>query len=171
MTAPASLEAFYQAAEPYVSLFDTFASKYPLIDYVVPDHICYKCGSRASFEKLRDIFEREGCWVFQSTISKRTIAYIRLKQPLKTVLGDINYLELADQKPDRTQRARFDHIEVYPSEWTYDNMIKHLSDAGERVLVNERPHHSTHEIDIGSGFKFSCTRERLVDKIKREEML
>ncbi|MES2007228.1 MAG: VOC family protein [Patescibacteria group bacterium] len=163
------LEGFYAEAEPYMALFDAFAKKHDLVGQAQADHLCYKCGSRGTFEQLRTMFEKAGCWIYQSPITGRTIAYVGLKRPFRTMLGDIRYLELSDQKPDFTQRTKFDHVEVYPLHRTYEDMVAELG-VSEKVVLEERPHHTTHSVDIG-GFLFRCTVGPLVDKIKATEML
>jgi len=165
-----TIEDFYQGSKKYVEFFDVFAEKHNLQGITQADHICYKCGSRESFEKMRNMFERESLYIHQSIISNRPIAYIRFKKGIETSLGTILYLELSDQKVDGSQQEGFDHIEVFPTTISYDDMIKKLEET-EKVIKVERPHHTTHDIDIGEDFLFRCTREPLIDKIKREEML
>lgn len=165
-----SIEQFYNESEASVKVFNAFVNKHNLTGRMVPDHICYKCDSRESFEVIRKIFETESAYMFQSIISNRPIAYIKLKMPIQTVLGDIWFLELSDQKPDGSQTEGFDHIEVYPTTFSYDDMIKELEKT-ETVVMIERPHHTTHDVELENGFVFRCTREPLIDKIKRDEMI
>lgn len=169
MTTITTLRDFYTQAEPYVRLFDAFAERHQLVPKAQADHICYKCDSSATFETIRALFERESGYIYQSLISKRRIAVIRLPSPIETVLGPIHFLELSDQKPDNSQDNRFDHIEVYPLTLSYETMVQELA-LTEKVVQVDRPHHSTHDIDIQDGFFFRCTREPLIEKIKREEM-
>jgi predicted metalloenzyme YecM len=110
-----SAETFYTQSKSIIRTFDTFIAKHALKGECLVDHICNKCGSRQSFEALRDIFEWEGEYVYQSIISKRPIAFIKFKKPINTALGDIYYLELSDQKPDSSQKEGFDHIEIIPT--------------------------------------------------------
>jgi predicted metalloenzyme YecM len=165
-----TIEEFYEEGEKYVELFDGFAAKHTLAGKVQTDHICYKCGSRQSFEKLREMFETESLYIYQSIISKRPIAIIRFKKGIETSLGPINFLELSDQKPDSSQRDGFDHIEAYAVGRTYDDMVKEF-EKSEIVIKVERPHHTTHDIDIGDGFLFRCTQGLLIEKIKSSEMV
>ncbi len=161
---------FYSGAEKYIKLFDDFVKKHSLQNITKADHICYKCDSKKSFERIRSMLEGESEYIFQSIISNRRIAYIKLKKGFKTVLGTIQFLELSDQKPDGTQTDRFDHIEVYPKSISYNEMVKRLEKT-ERVIKAERPHHPTHDIEIGSGFVFRCTKGLLIKKIKKLEMI
>ena len=165
-----TLEEFYEGSKKFVEIFDAFAAKLAIVGRAQADHICYKCGSKESFEQMRAMFESESRYVYQSIISKRRIAVIRLTQSIETSLGTINFLELSDQKPDNSQHDGFDHIEAYPVGWSYDDMVKEF-EAREKVIKVERPHHSTHDIDIGNGFLFRCTHEPLIEKIKSQELL
>jgi predicted metalloenzyme YecM len=165
-----SAEEFFDGAKKYIALFDAFVEKHKLAGRAAPDHICYKCGSRESFEAMRNMFERESEYIYQSIISKRPIAIIRFKQPIETALGLIKFLELSDQKPDNSQIDEYDHIEAYPLGRSYEDMVKEF-EASETVIKAERPHHTTHDIDIGGGFLFRCTQGLLIDKIKSTEMI
>jgi predicted metalloenzyme YecM len=164
-----SIEGFYAESETFVALFDTFAVKHNLRGRARADHICYKCDSKESFEKIREIFEGASEYVYQSIISKRRIAIIRFKKGIQTSLGVINFLELSDQKPDSSQRNGFDHIEAYAAGRSYNEMVKEF-ESSEEVIKVERPHHTTHDIDIGGGFLFRCTQGPLIEKIKNTEM-
>lgn len=84
-------------------------------------------------------------------------------------MGTINFLELSDQKPDGSQIDAFDHIEVYPTKISYEKMIGELGKS-EQIILVERPHHTTHDIEIGSNFLFRCTKGPLLEKIKTTEM-
>lgn len=164
-----NIQDFFTQSRPFVELFNAFAKKHSLPGNAKADHICYKCDSRESFEKLHTLFEYESEYMYQSIISKRPIAIIKFKTPIETDLGPIWYLELSDQKPDASQKDGFDHIEVYATSGSYDDMVTKLK-ASENVIEVIRPHHSTHDIDIGSGFLFRCTQGPLIEKIKSEEM-
>ncbi len=164
-----TMDEFYKNAEPYIQKFNAFAKQHDLVGKTSPDHLCYKCGSHESFEAMRAMFEWASEYTHQTIISGRRIAYIKLKQPIETVLGQIWFIELSDQKPDNSQVDSYDHIEVYGTQITYDEMVAHLEHEGANVVKVERPHHTVHNIDIG-GFTFSCTRGPLIEKIKNEEM-
>ncbi len=104
-----TLEEFYTEAEKSTRSFDNFAHKHSLQGKTGADHICYKCDSKESFDNIRALLEFESEYVYQSIISKRRIAYIKLKSGISTALGEINFLELSDQKPDGSQKNGFDH--------------------------------------------------------------
>ena len=163
-------EDFYTGAKRYVQLFNAFVEKHSFVDKVRADHICYKCGSRESFEHLRTMFENESRFLFQSIIAKRRIVIIGLVKPIQTVAGEIMILELSDQKPDGSQIDKYDHIETYGTAISYEEMIRQLEQS-EKVIKVERPHHSTHDIDIGESFLFRCTEGPLLNKIKTSEMV
>ena len=165
-----TIENFYAESRQFVELFDAFAAKHSLFGRTQADHICYKCESKESFESMREMFESESKYVYQSIISKRRIALIRFKKGIETSIGTINFLELSDQKLDNSQRDGFDHIEAYAVGRTYDEMVKEF-ESYERVTKVERPHHTTHDIDIGGGFLFRCTQGPLIEKIKDSEMV
>lgn len=165
-----SIEEFYVVSVRYIELLDTFAAKHDLSGRAQADHICYKCGSQESFEEMREMFESESEYIYQSVISKRRIAIICLKKGIETSLGGIRFIELADQKPDNSQHECFDHIEAYAVGRTYDEMVEEF-EASEQVVKVERPHHTTHDIDIGGGFLYRCTQGPLIEKIKSSEMI
>ena len=164
-----SLSDFYTNAEKYITVFNEFAEKHSLMGITQADHICYKCDSHESFVCTRALFEHTSEYIFQSIISNRRIAYIKLGQGIETVLGTIYFLELSDQKPDNSQQEKFDHIEVYPTTISYTEMIAKL-EASEQVIKVDRPHHTTHDIYIGENFLFRCTEGPLIEKIKNTEM-
>lgn len=166
-----TIQEFQQQAEHYVNLFNGFAIKHQLEVTTKADHICYKCDSAVSFEAIKKVFEANSDYIYQSIIAERRISYIKLKQGIETVLGTIYFLELSDQKPDGSQTNSFDHIEIYPTTITYDELVEKLKTAGEAVIEKIRPHHSTHDIDISDDFLVRLTHEPLVEKIKRDEMI
>jgi hypothetical protein len=165
-----AVEDFYTESEECVTLFDKFVAKHELFGRGGSDHICYKCGSIESFEFIRALFENESEYIYQTIISKRRIAVIKLRKGIVTSLGEITVLELSDQKPDNSQKEGFDHIEVYPVGQTYEDMVAELEKT-EVVKKVERPHHTTHDIDMGNGFLFRCTEGSLIEKIKNSEMV
>lgn len=164
-----SIGDFYAEARPLIEAFNAFIKKNSLTRVVLPDHICYKCDSTQSFEMIRGFFETQSVFMYQSMISKRRIAYIRLVETLSTDVGAITFLELSDQKQDFSQQDGFEHIEFYPIDVPYADFIKRIKEI-EIVRTHIRPHHSTHDIDIAEGYIARCTEEPLIDKIKREEM-
>lgn len=134
------------------------------------DHICYKCGDASEFEHLRALFEVESSYIYQSIISKRRIAIIKFLKPLKTLCGDILFLELSDQKPDKSQTSGFDHIEIYPTEGTVEELVADLTSKGTVFQKVERPHHTTYDSVLFGDFKVRIEAEALIQKIKMTEL-
>ena len=165
-----TLDQFYEEAARHVPAFDAFASRHALAGSARADHICWKCESHESFESLRALLEPASEYLYQSSISKRRIAVIRLQTLIATSLGAISFLELSDQKPDGSQKDGFDHIEVYPTVGTYESMVTKLA-LTEKITEVKRPHHTTHDITISTNFLFRCTRGPLIEKIKKTEMM
>jgi predicted metalloenzyme YecM len=165
-------EDFYKEAQAYAMRFDDFAAhQHRLQGHIVPDHICYKCGATESFEKELALLTENGVNTLRdmSIISGRRIAYVELTRWVDTLMGPIHYLELQEQKPDGSQKEGFAHIEAYPVDMNYDALIEMLRQGGEEVTEKVRPHHTTHEVNLGGDFFFVCTREPLIDKIEREK--
>lgn len=165
-----SLEDFYTASRRLVSCFNDFINKHALQGKCQADHICYKCASGQSFEKWRSLLEAHSRYMYQSIVAGRRIAYICLEQGIDSAAGVINFLELSDIKPGREPQEDFDHIEAYPLGWSYEEMIGELSKT-ESVIEDKRPHHTTHDIEIGAGYLFRCTEGPLLEKIKSSEMI
>lgn len=161
---------FINVSSLYIKKLNAFAQKGKLSDVVAIDHLGYKCESKESFERMREIFESNSEYIFQSIISLRRIAYIKLKQPIKTDLGDLWFVELQDQKPDGSQQEKFDHVEGYAIAISYGEMVEKIS-GFETVIESKKSHHPTHDVDLGDGFSFKCTYGPLLDKIKDQEMV
>lgn len=166
-----TLDQFYNEAAESAALLNAFAKKHDLANIARADHICYKCSSSNVFETMRMMFEFRSAYIYQSIISKRRIAYIKIPRSLSTSLGDINFLELSDQKLDGSQTDRFDHIELYPIGISYEELVQKIVRGGEVAEKVERPHHTTHDVKLDTGFLVRFEPDALVDKIKREEMI
>lgn len=158
------------AAKAYLASFDAFLAQYAIEDEVRADHLGYKCASSESFEHLRRVFEGESQFIYQSIISNRRIAIIKLTEPLHTRAGDISYVELSDQKPDGSQVEGFDHLEMYAAFESEAVLIEKLRSLGILLVEDIKPHHTTHNIKILDSFLLKIEAEPLIDKIMREEM-
>jgi predicted metalloenzyme YecM len=165
-----TIEKFYKDSEKFVEVLNAFAERNEMQTLAVADHIGYKCSSKEVYEEWRAIFEMNSVYQYQSIISKRRISIIKLTTPLKTILGEIQYLELSDQKPDGSQKDGFDHVEVYPAGISYDELVHELEENGNNVQEVKKPHHSTHNISLREDFKLKIEPEALMTKIQREEM-
>jgi predicted metalloenzyme YecM len=164
------LKEFYEGARAKIREFDLFARQYDLNEIMRADHIGYKCGSTREFEELRRLFESNSDFIYQSIISLRRIAIIKLAMPMHTCCEPISYLELSDQKPDHSQEAGFDHMEVYPMKGSAEFLACHLQSLGICVKKSGRPHHPTYDIGLYTCFALRIEEEPLVRKIIRDEM-
>jgi len=165
-----TIENFTNSSKPYIEKLNAFAQKGNLAGTVIIDHLGYKCASNESFEQARAMFEQNSEYIFQSIISERRIAYVKMKQPIVTDLGDLWFVELQDQKPDGSQIEKFDHIEGYSSGISYGEMVEKIS-GFETIIESKKAHHPTHDVGLGVGFSFKCTHGPLLDKIKDQEMV
>lgn len=165
------MKNFYNTAKPYIEEFNEFVEKHSLNTHAEADHLCYKCSDTAEFEQMRRMFEEESYFLYQSVISQRRIAIIKLRQPIATIAGPVYYIELSDQKIDGSQKSGFDHVEVCPQHMRYEDLVKLLVEKGENFVEVQRPHHTTHDLVLPSGFGIKISREPLIQKIKREEMV
>ena len=162
---------FYLDSQELVNQFNLFVSKNNLEKISRADHICYKCDSREEFESMRNLLEKESNYIYQSIISERRIAIVKLKREIETNLGRISILELSDQKPDMSQKSKFDHIEIYPVGISYKKLIEHVEMSKMPMKKVVRPHHTTIDIEIGKSYLVRLEEEPLLDKIKRAEMV
>ena len=93
---------------------------------------------------------------------------MRVKKNFKTDVGEIDLIELSDQRPDGSQTEGFDHIEIYPTIGTYDELVEDFVGRGIEIKEVVRPHHTTHDINISGGFLVRLTRVSLYDKVPGE---
>lgn len=163
------VESFLKLAQNYIIVFNGWVHA-NLISLSAVDHICYKCSSAEEFERVRSWFEKKSVFIYQSIISDRRIAIIKLEKPLFTFLGNMQFLELSDQKPDGSQVSGFDHIEMYPTTVTLDQLAHDIVTKGIDLKKVVRPHHTTYDIEIFEGYKVRLEAEPLIEKIKMTEM-
>jgi len=163
-----TVEAFIRATEPCVNEFNRWAHN--LRFAAVADHLGYKCVSSHEFEHIRHLFERADSFMYQSFISGRRVAIIKLPFAVHTYFGDIWYLELSDQKPDGSQYGRFDHIEIYPAFFTMENMVELVKRNGIYFTPSNHAHHNTFDVLLEHGLKVRLEPEPLIKKIIRDEM-
>ncbi|MBM3257532.1 MAG: hypothetical protein FJY98_04415 [Candidatus Liptonbacteria bacterium] len=185
-----TFENFIAEAKAGITALNSFVEKQGLIRLVRADHIGFRCDSHTTFEAVRSLLERESEYIYQSIISDRPIAIIKFRSPLQTNIGPIAFLELADQKPDGSQKRGFDHIEMYPVGISYDVLVTKLESSGVTIEKKVRPHHTTHDIRVENfipleapakagadttgilpltGFTLRLESEPLIEKIRREE--
>ena len=158
---------FFGGAKRFVEAFDAWV---PSEIAAVADHICYRCVDAEEFERLRAMFEHDSRFIYQSIIAKRRIAVIGFEPGIPTTLGELRVLELSDQKPDGSQTSGFDHIEIFPTQGTVDDLAAQLTGQGTHFEKVVRPHHTTYDAAISGTFKVRLEAEPLLEKIKREEM-
>lgn len=163
-----SLADFFSASQPSITHFNTWSNQ--TNPPAQADHLCYKCSDSTEFEHLRGLFETASDFIFQSIISGRRIAIIKFKKPLETVLGDVWFLELSDQKTDGSQTGGFDHLEIYPAAGSVEQLVEYLIDQKVPLEKIVRPHHTTYDANIAGSFKVRIEPEALVEKIKFGEM-
>jgi predicted metalloenzyme YecM len=166
-----TIESIIEKIQERVLEVDDFCYKYGLVGLVKVDHIGIKCSSNDIYERQRKIFEHSSRFIYQSIISKRRISVIGLDHGIYTSVGTVDYLELSDQKPDASQVDVVDHIRILPIGISYDELCNYLNEKGISLKEVVRPHHTTHDIVLQSGFIIRLTQEMLVNKIKREEMV
>lgn len=163
------ISAFYAEAQHLVEAVEAFITEHKLGDRVKADHICYKCEDEETFLRIRNLFdarlEKDAAAkrINQPYIAGRRIALITLARPIPTSVGMIGMLELSDQKPEGGQVNGFEHIELYATQGTYDELVAHLERRGVKTKKVVRPHHTTHDIAIPGGFLIRLTRESLYD--------
>lgn len=167
---PITLEEFTKQAQEKIQFFNEWALKNQLSGKIIPDHFGYKCSSSEEFEQMRKLLEHESAFIYQSIISKRRIAIIKLINPLETNYGPLFFLELSDQKPDNSQRSGFDHLEFFPKTGSEQDLIKYLEGKNIQVKKVERPHHTTHDISLGESFIVRIEACSLIEKIVRQEV-
>lgn len=158
-------------ARPLVAQFNSFCEENDLVGLVQADLVCVKCSDSDIYEARRKNAENSSHFIYQTIVSDRRISLIKLKDVIPTVVGNIEYLELCDQKPDGSQDDRISHIEIVPITISYNDLIDKLKEKGVDLKEAIRPHHSTHDIILSSGFSIRLYPEFLIDKIKRTEIV
>ena len=166
-----TIDNFYNEAQIKIEFFNDFISTHELKTLVIADHIGHKCATSEEFEHLRKILETYSSFIFQSIVSKRRTAIVKLTKPVETSCGSIHYLELSDQKPDGSQKSGFDHLEIFPAQGTVEDLVKNLQNKNVAIQKADRPHHVTYDLSLKNGFKVRIEPERLIQKIVGEEIL
>ena len=166
------IASFYQQSHPLMQAVNEFAVRHAVGPLGVADHLCFKCASSEEYERMRALLEPEAHFVYQSYIGKRRIAILKFRTlQFDTSFGSIRTLELSDQKPDQSQKSGFDHVEIYSVSGSYEDLVHALHERGAVFEETHRPHHTTHDLKLPGRFTLKLTREPLLDKIKRDEMI
>lgn len=168
---PKTVSSLTALARPLVAQFNYFCEDNDIVGLVQADLICLKCSDAEIYEARRKEAESRSHFIYQTIVSDRRISLIKLKETIPTVVGTIEYLELCDQKPDNSQDNRISHIEIVPITISYNELIDKLKEKGIELKESIRPHHSTHDIILPSGFCIRLYPEFLIDKIRRTEII
>lgn len=166
-----SPKTLHELTLPLILQVNAFCEEQGLVGLVQADHISIRCSSSAIYEARRNDMEGKSTFIYQSIISERRISIIGLQEPVHTKVGLIKYLELSDQKPDNSQVDRIDHVEIVPTGISYEELVSKIKASGANVRETVRPHHTTYDVILPSGFEVRLSKEMLIDKIKREEMI
>ena len=159
------------AAQISIQIFNDFADRHEMANQLLADHIGFKCASSEEFIAMRALLENASVYTYQSIISARRIAICKLREPLLTACGPVQFVELSDQKPDLSQTSGFDHIEVYPADHDVQRAVTLLQSRGVEIAQSHRPHHSTFDTRLSPTFTLRIEHEPLIDKIRSTEML
>ena len=167
-----SLEELASAAAPFVQQCNAFIAKHGLHGAVMVDHLCFKCGSAAEYEQVRTMLEAtpSSAFVYQVQLSGRRVAYVGLREGIVSMNNPIRFIELSDKKPGADETAGFHHAELYPTTADYDQLIQKLEDRGEAIQRQFRPHHTTDDLALPSGFILRFTQRPLIEKIVEEQL-
>jgi hypothetical protein len=160
-----------ELAMPLVSQLNVFCEDNGLTGLVEADFLCMKCSGPEVYDARKADMEPKSEYIFETTTSGRRTSLIKLKETIPTIVGSIQYLELQDQKPDNSQDDRISCIAVIPTTLSYEEVRDQLKDKGLPVVETVRPHYTSSDIRLPSGFALRLGQEFLVDKVKREEMI
>lgn len=159
---------FYTKAQEKLTSFARFVETTGAETRIIADHFGYRCESHSEFIDLRAFLEGQAHFFYQSVVAGRPIALFKLIQPVNTPAGDLHYLELADQKPDGSQKSGFDHVEFFPKEGDNPDIVAYFAEKNFPFQKTERPHHVTHDFRLENGLTIRLEAEPLIEKILRE---
>ena len=163
-------EIFIEKAYEVVEQIEVFVHTNALEGAVALDHLCFKCASHEEFEQVRAMLEPNSLYLYESWISSRLIAILKLEKPIETTVGVITFIELQDQKPAGTQKGGFAHVEAYPVGVSYKDVLEMLHAKDVTVVEDQTPHHPIHEVELSPSFVFRLEQEPVIEKIKRDEL-
>jgi predicted metalloenzyme YecM len=158
------------AAEPSTLPLLEFLYNNDLDKVLEADHICFKCASTGEYDAMRHMleFSPQFCYMHQSFISGRRVAYFRFTEGFPFGERSISYLELSDKKPDEDEVAGFHHIELYPVTGTLQQLIAMINEKHVAGALKERPHHTTYDVTLHNGFIIRLCDVPLIQKIAQE---
>ena len=158
-----------KAYEDAIEQVEVFIRTNELEGKIQLDHLCFKCESHQEFVEVREMLEEKSIYLYESWISDRLIALLKLEEPITTSFGPIACIELQDQKPAGTQKSGFAHVEAYPVE-RYDDVIEFMKEKNIEVKEDPTPHHPIHEVELSPAFVFRLEQEPVIEKVKREDL-
>jgi hypothetical protein len=87
--------------------------------------------------------EHAGAWtasrfIYQAVKSGRRVAVIGLVKPIPTPFGDLRVLELSEPNPLRDEPVGFDHIEIFPTLGSSEEMAASLNRSADSGLLDGR---------------------------------
>jgi predicted metalloenzyme YecM len=178
----ALLDAFRNWARAHSYLESEFAPR--------ADHLSYKCREFREYDELKSRFQehaddgwRGSRFLHETVISGRLVSVFGLIDPIPTPFGDLRVLELSQPRTMRAEQQGFDHVEIYPTRGTIDELAEALNTVRNRSVATsfmrsyfkkkERPHHATWDGTIvsmkyGADFTLRLTDGPLVEKIGQE---
>jgi predicted metalloenzyme YecM len=165
-----SPSAFDAHLRDTVETFDVFCRDHLLEGLLEIDHICITCSSNTVFDATREYFEKQATYVYQSMINGRRIAIAKLSTPFPSTLGFIHFLEIADQNERRDQVDQLEHIELVPKHLSYDQLIRVLHEKGLALVQKQNSGTVTYTVS-GNGIQLRISSCKIIDKIKRDEMI
>lgn len=168
---PKTISSLAALSRPLVAQFNTFCEEQGLVGLVEVDLICIKCSDSDVYEARRADAEFISDYLYQSIVSDRRVSLIKLKDTISTIVGTIEYLELCDQKPDGSQTDAISHVTIVPITTSYEELVEILKEKGVEVKETIRPHYTSADVILPSGFTIRIAKEFLVDKVKREEFV
>lgn len=137
---------------------------------LVPDHICYRCGSHESYKELFADLRKKAELISIAEVNGREICIFELPFRFETRGGDIRKLELCDQKPSNLQVEGFEHIEFVVADkkdyWIIQGQFQKLYKDMVEKQSNER---TTFEVKLASDMTFIVELEPIMETIARRE--
>lgn len=160
-----------QVSRALVAQFNEFCELNALIGLIQADYMCIKCSDADIYEGRRLEYEEVSSFMYQSLVSGRRVALFRLTESIATKVGDIKYLMLCDQKSDGSQDDRVAYFEVVATPGNYETVVEKLKAREVPVKETVRPHFTSYDATLPTGFTVRIAKEAIIDKIKREEVV
>lgn len=76
------------------------------------DHLCYRSTTKESYQKLKNDFAEFSHLLVESEVGGRLISTFKLAEPINSVFGPIEVVELPEPKEGKVTIEGFEHIEV-----------------------------------------------------------